>query len=156
AYQLKKNLIEAFGNTYEWEGQQYWMFPRPEVIAEKEVEDLIPLKLIRRRCEYIIGIAQSVVEGKLDRSALLAVQSAKAAEKMLVAQRGIGPWSANYVMMRCLRYPDAYPTGDAGLQNAVKKLLQMDQKPTETELRELAIPWQGWEAYATFYLWAML
>ena len=95
-----------------------------------------------------------MLEGKLSKAKLLAERSAKAAEKTLVAQRGIGPWSANYVMMRCLRYPEAYPVGDAGLQNAVKRLLMMDRKPTEAELYELAKPWAGWEAYATFYLWA--
>ncbi|MNE90575.1 DNA-3-methyladenine glycosylase [compost metagenome] len=58
--------------------------------------------------------------------------------------------------MRCLRDTTAYPTGDVGLQNAVKFLTGMDRKPTPAELLELAVPWKGWEAYATFYLWRAL
>ncbi len=154
AYQLKGRLVENYGQSYEWEGQTYWQFPEPAAIAKTTVEALFALKITRRKCEYLIGVAQAMLEGKLSKAKLLAERSAKAAEKTLVAQRGIGPWSANYVMMRCLRYPDAYPVGDAGLQNAVKRLLMMDRKPTEAELYELAKPWAGWEAYATFYLWA--
>lgn len=155
AYQLKGRVVESYGQSYEWEGQDYWLFPEPEAIAATTVEALFALKITRRKCEYLIGVAQAMLDGTLSKAKLLSERSAKAAEKMLVAQRGIGPWSANYVMMRCLRYPDAYPVGDAGLQNSVKRLLMMERKPTEAELYELAIPWAGWEAYATFYLWAV-
>ncbi|MEL7531333.1 MAG: DNA-3-methyladenine glycosylase [Bacteroidota bacterium] len=154
AYQLKGRLVENYGQSYEWEGKTYWLFPEPSAIANASVEALFALKITRRKCEYLIGVAQAMLDGKLSKAELLAERSAKAAEKKLVAQRGIGPWSANYVMMRCLRYPDAYPVGDAGLQNSVKRLLMMERKPTELELYELAEPWTGWEAYATFYLWA--
>jgi DNA-3-methyladenine glycosylase II len=74
----------------------------------------------------------------------------------LVRVRGIGPWTAHYVRMRCLRDPRAFPIGDAGLHNAVKARLGLERKPTPQELQALFANWAGWEAYATFYLWHSL
>ncbi len=88
--------------------------------------------------------------------ALLAAGGHREAEKLLVGSRGIGPWTANYVLLRCLRFPTALPIEDVGLHNAIKLLLGMDRKPTVEEIREPAKPWAGWESYATFYLWRAL
>jgi DNA-3-methyladenine glycosylase II len=65
-------------------------------------------------------------------------------------------WTAHYVMMRCLRMPEALPAADVGLLNAIKAAGGLDRRPTAEEARELAKPWAGWEAYATFYLWRTL
>ena len=78
------------------------------------------------------------------------------AEKELTKLRGIGPWTANYVSMRCFRFPEAFPMADIGLLNAVKSLKQMDRKPTNDELKALFQPFTQWEAYLTFYLWRIL
>ncbi len=58
--------------------------------------------------------------------------------------------------MRCLRDPSAFPIEDVGLQNAVKATRGMDRKHSIAELREMTVAWEGWEAYATFYLWRSL
>ncbi|WP_036725786.1 DNA-3-methyladenine glycosylase, partial [Paenibacillus forsythiae] len=78
------------------------------------------------------------------------------AEARLTAVRGIGPWTAQYVRMRCLRDASSFPIGDVGLHNAVKSALGLDRKPTLPELGELFAGWRGWEAYATFFLWRVL
>lgn len=77
-------------------------------------------------------------------------------EKRLTAIRGIGKWSANYVIMRCLRHPDAFPLADVGLHNALKKVLNRPEKPSLDEIERWAEHWSGWRAYATFYLWRTL
>ena len=77
-------------------------------------------------------------------------------EQALIRIRGIGPWTANYVLMRCLQMPMAFPIADVGLHLALKQALGWDRKPTIPEIRELAAGWSGWEAYATFYLWRLL
>jgi DNA-3-methyladenine glycosylase II len=59
-------------------------------------------------------------------------------------------------MMRCLRDKAAFPLEDVGLHNALKRQLQLEQKPTLAEIRKLALGWTHWEAYATFYLWKSL
>ena len=58
---------------------------------------------------------------------------------------GIGPWTAQYIAMRALRWPDAFPGGDLMLQKAA----QIGKK----ELQQRAQRWRPWRAYAAHYLW---
>jgi DNA-3-methyladenine glycosylase II len=156
AYTLKRRLVESFGHYVEYEGEFYWIFPTPEVTAKLTVSDLAGLRMTVKKCEFLIGIAQLLESGELTKEQLLKTGSVKAAEKMLVKIRGIGPWTANYVLMRCLRFPSAFPIDDVGLHNAIKLQLGMDKKPTKEELLKLSANWTGWESYATFYLWRFL
>src|SRR6185437_6792965 len=105
AYTLKRRLVETFGSSIEWEGRPYWIFPKPEDIAHLTVEDLAPLKMTVKKCEYLIGVAQLMEDGSLSKSLVMETGNFKGAEKVLVKIRGIGPWTANYVLMRCLRFP---------------------------------------------------
>ncbi|MCL4120540.1 UNVERIFIED_CONTAM: hypothetical protein GTU68_016659 [Idotea baltica] len=156
AYTLKKRLVEMYGKKSTWEGQSFWQFPQPNTLSNVTIDELKSLSLTTRKSEYIIGIAKLIEAGQVSKVELLALRDHKLMEKQLVNIRGIGPWAANYVLLRCLRTPSAYPIGDVGLQNAVKKRLQMDRKPTGDELMELAKNWPNWEGYATFYLWQSL
>ena len=156
AYTLKRRLVESFGRSMEWEGKRYWLFPNPEDIAQLTVEDLSELKMTVKKCEYLIGVAQLMVEGSLSKELLRSVGDFKVAEKMLTKIRGIGPWTANYVLMRCLRFSNSFPIDDVGLHNAIKHVLGTSRKPTKEEILKLAAPWKNWESYATFYLWRFL
>lgn len=156
AYTLKERFVRQFGQTITYENKSYSIFPKPEVIATQTIENLQPLQLPKRKCAYLIGVAKLLANGELSKEKLLAMPSIKEAEKTLVAIHGIGPWTANYVLMRCLRFPDAYPTGDVGLHNAIKHQLNSNEKPTKETLIRLGESWQGWQAYATFYLWRTL
>ncbi|MCR8643230.1 DNA-3-methyladenine glycosylase [Paenibacillus sp. N1-5-1-14] len=153
AYTLKRRLVEQFGTSCQWEGHTLWAFPTPETLAQLEVNDLTPLQLTTRKAEYIIGVAKLMSEGSLSKDQLLQHTDLKSAEKELVKIRGIGPWTANYVCMRCLRFLNSFPIEDVGLHNAIKQLLNLEKKPSIAEIRGLSTGWAGWEAYATFYLW---
>lgn len=156
AYTLKRRLVEAYGKPIDHDGHRYWLFPRPEQIASLSVPDLEPLRMTVKKCEYLISVAEAIASGTLSKERLKEAGSLKEAEKLLTGMRGIGPWTANYAIMRCLRLPDAFPIDDVGLHNAIKHQLGMDRKPTKAELLELSKGWSGWEAYATFYLWRLL
>ncbi|PWK11215.1 DNA-3-methyladenine glycosylase 2 [Tumebacillus permanentifrigoris] len=156
AYAMKRRLVETFGQAVTYNGRTYWTFPTPAVVAKLTVDDLFPLKFTQKKCEYLIDIAKRVCSGTLTKQKLLEMNNLSSVVKELTAIRGIGNWTANYVVMRCLRYPDAFPIEDVALQNAVKQQLGLDRKPTLDELRERALSWRGWEAYATFYLWRSL
>ena len=156
AYTLKRRLVENFGDYVDWNGRKHWIFPSPEVIANLDVEDLATLKMTTRKCEYLIDIAQLITEGKLSKESLLQIQDVKQAEKQLTSIRGIGPWTAHYVLMRCLRFPSAFPIDDVGLHNAIKFITGSEKKPTKNEIKEFAANWTNWESYATFYLWRVL
>lgn len=155
AYSLKKQFVEGFGDSIEWNGKQYWAFPTYERIAQLTPADLADIKMTVKKSEYIIGIARLMACGELSKENLMRMNF-KAAEKSLIQIRGIGPWTANYVLMRCLRFQTAFPIDDVGLLNSIKVLRNMDRKPTKAEILDLSGPWKNWEAYATFYLWRVL
>ncbi|MFD2612087.1 DNA-3-methyladenine glycosylase family protein [Paenibacillus gansuensis] len=156
AYTLKERLTTAYGSSFMWEGTLYRMFPTPQQLLAASREELGGLQLTRMKAAAIMEVAGRMAAGDLSRDSLLAMGDFHVMEKTLLNIKGIGPWTANYVLMRCLGDPGAFPVGDAGLLNAVKQLLNMEKKPTESQLRELFSGWKGWEAYLTFYLWRTL
>lgn len=155
AYALKKQLVEGFGDSIEWNGKKYWVFPPYERIAQLTPADLANIKMTVKKREYIIGIARSMASGELSKEKLMKMNF-KDAEKSLMKIRGIGPWTANYVLMRCLRFQTAFPIDDAGLIHSIKIVRNMNRKPTKDEILEISLPWKNWESYATFYLWRVL
>lgn len=155
AYTLKQRLTETYGTALSWEGNRYLMFPTPERLAQVSQEELCSLQLTRNKARAIAEAAERLATGEISREGLLALDTIAARER-LMQLRGIGPWTADYVGMRCLRHRTAFPVADVGLQNAVRHMAGLDRKPTVSELAELFAPWAGWEAYATFYLWRAL
>ncbi|WP_339184995.1 DNA-3-methyladenine glycosylase [Oceanobacillus sp. FSL W7-1293] len=156
AYTLKRQFVEKFGEYSDYNGKRYWVFPSYEKISKLTAEDMTDIKMTKRKREYIIDVAKLMENGDISKENLLHLDDLKQAEKELIRIRGIGPWTANYVLMRCLRYPDAFPIDDVGLINAIQFVKGMERKPTKDEIRELSAAWSTWEAYATFYLWRML
>ncbi|MEH7390860.1 DNA-3-methyladenine glycosylase family protein [Bacillus sp. JJ1474] len=156
AYTLKKRFVEQYGESLTFEGETFWLFPSFEKIASLNVDDLRKLQITTRKAEYIIGITKDMKSSKLTKELLLQKQDYHEIQKSLMMIRGIGAWTADYVMMKCLHYTSSFPVTDVGLHNALMNLLGLERKPTIEEIEEYAADWEGWQAYATFYLWRSL
>ena len=155
AYRLKRVLVEAYGERLEQDGRTYHLFPRPERLAALEPEQLRPLQFSRQKARYIVELARQVAAEQLDLDALadLPADEARAA---LMELRGVGRWTAEYVLMRGLGARDELPAADVGLQVAAHEIYGLERRPNEPELRALAEPWTGWRSYYAFYLWFTL
>lgn len=70
--------------------------------------------------------------------------------KKMVALPGIGPWTAQYIAMRALGEPDAFPATDLGI---IKALSTNGIRPTKSQVCQRAEKWSPWRAYAAIYLW---
>jgi AraC family transcriptional regulator, regulatory protein of adaptative response / DNA-3-methyladenine glycosylase II len=79
-------------------------------------------------------------------------ESLEAAIAKLRALRGIGEWTAQYIAMRALREPDAFPAADIGLMRAMSKL--DGKRPSASTLLARAEAWRPWRAYAAQHLWS--
>jgi len=84
---------------------------------------------------------------------LASYQDLPTLEKALNLIKGIGPWTVNYLAMRGLSEPDAFPSADLGI---IKALTISGEKPKQKDILELAEQWRPWRAYATIYLWQSL
>ncbi|WLR43374.1 DNA-3-methyladenine glycosylase [Bacillus carboniphilus] len=156
AYTLKKRLVEQFGESLTDEGHPFWLFPSYDRISTLRIDDLTSLQFSTRKAEYIIGIAKQMTSGELSKEELIDIGDYDQTKERLTKIRGVGAWTADYVMMKSLHHLNAFPISDVGLHNALKSVLNLDQKPSISEIKEFAARWQGWEAYATFYLWRSL
>ena len=155
AYTIKRRFVERYGDQRVVEESTYWMFPRAERIALLEPEELRELQFSRRKAEYVIDIAQEITNGDLSKTALQSLSSANIRERLL-AIRGVGEWTADYVLMKCFQDASAFPIADVGLHQAIQHQLGTSKKPTIEEVKRYGESWQGWEGYATFYLWRSL
>ncbi|HJT73427.1 MAG TPA: DNA glycosylase [Chitinophaga sp.] len=155
AYTLRQRFIQAFGHHTVVDGKDHFVYPHPAVVAALEPASLISMQFSRSKADYIIRLAQSMADGCLSVEKLQAMDYVQAREH-LVSFRGIGNWSANYVLMKYNRYLQALPLEDAGLHNALKQQLQLAAKPSVTEVKEYTRHWEQHAAYATFYLWRSL
>jgi AraC family transcriptional regulator of adaptative response / DNA-3-methyladenine glycosylase II len=122
------------------------VFPRPEQLASA---DLTPLGMPRRRAATLTSLAAAVVA---DQQVLGAGRSLTQCVAQLRALPGIGEWTAQYIAMRELREPDAFPAGDIGLLRAMTDA--QGKRPTPRELLARAERWRPWRAYAAQHLWA--
>jgi AraC family transcriptional regulator of adaptative response / DNA-3-methyladenine glycosylase II len=137
---LAGRLVKAFGEAFSAPGGITHIFPRPEVLADA---DIAGIGLPRARAETIRGLARAVRDGRISFDAV--VDSAEFLARLCEIP-GIGQWTAQYVAMRALGEPDAFPSSDLGLQRA------LDLKSAR-ELERRAEAWRPWRAYAAVHLW---
>ncbi|HEX4477167.1 MAG TPA: AlkA N-terminal domain-containing protein [Polyangiaceae bacterium] len=122
------------------------LFPTPEAVA---ASDLAMLGMPRARRDTLRALANAVVE---DRALLSPGKRLEDAIARLRAVRGIGEWTAQYIAMRQLREPDAFPAADVGLLRAAAAAGLNHATPAS--LIERAEAWRPWRAYAAVHLWA--
>ncbi len=127
-------------------------FPHPEVLARADADELGARGITRQRQAAIQALARALVNGELQLAPGADVAATHAA---LVALPGIGDWTAQYLCMRALRWPDAFPAGDVALHLA---LGVRDATPRERTRRveARAERWRPWRAYAVIRAWAAL
>ncbi|WP_374055686.1 DNA-3-methyladenine glycosylase [Rossellomorea sp. FM04394] len=145
-------LTHRFVTKYGWEKDGVWFYPSPEKVSGLTVEELRELQFSQRKAEYVIGIGQKVSDGELDLKKM-ARQSDEEVIKELTKIRGIGPWTAQSFLLFGLGRPNLFPKADIGIQNAIKLLFGMDQKPTMDELDKFSSDWHPYLSYASLYLW---
>ncbi len=155
AYRLKSRLVQYIGRTFAVDGSEYFLFPTAEEIAGIDYDTLRSMQFSGRKAEYLLDFASMVAEGSLDLATLAELDYDTALGKLLEV-RGLGPWSANYILMRGAGHQDAFPIGDSGINHAVRKLYGLDKKPEVGYLLELSEKWRPYRSLATFYLWKSL
>ena len=146
---LKRRLTELVGQAV---GDGLYAPPTPMAIAALQPADLQPLQFSRQKADYLITAARLVAGHGLDLDALRTM-SAIRAERTLLAVRGLGPWSVNYVMMRALGFPDCVPLGDTGVTSGLQDLLKLDERPDVDATRRLMAIFAPHRSLATAHLW---
>jgi len=146
---LKRRLVERAGRPA---AGGLFVPPTPGDVARLDPGDLRPLQFSRQKADYVIGISRMVADGTLDLESLRRT-SATRAERTLLAVRGLGPWSVNYLMMRSLGFADCVPLGDTGVTSGLLALFDLEERPDIDATRRLMAVFSPYRSLATTHLW---
>ena len=152
---IRTLMIETYGLRHSFDGQEFFAFPRPETLAAATVEELRQLKLSQRKAEYVHGIALAALDGSGMFDSLAGLPDDEVIKQML-SLRGVGKWTAQWVLVRALGRPDALPLGDLALRRVVSRLYFDGETIDDAQLEEFAERWRPWRTYATVYLFTAL
>jgi AraC family transcriptional regulator of adaptative response / DNA-3-methyladenine glycosylase II len=119
--------------------------PAADNVARVSVDQLAKVGIISARCKCILALAQAQVSGKLSLDTGKH-HSPEATIARLVELPGIGQWTANYIAMRALRWPDAFPKEDIAVRNNLGGL-------SAKQAEELSQSWRPWRSYAVLHIW---
>jgi AraC family transcriptional regulator of adaptative response / DNA-3-methyladenine glycosylase II len=132
-------VVARFG-TAPWPNRRHRLFPSPARLGRARLERV---GVVRTRAKAIRELARRAESGRL-----VLGPGADTGKTMasLAGIPGVGPWTAQYIVMRACGEPDALPTGDLVLRRAVGAL-------SARELERCAEPWRPWRSYAALLLW---
>lgn len=117
--------------------------PLPARVAQCSVDDIASLGIVSARSRCILALAASCADGTLQ---LDAASQPEQTVAQLLALPGIGEWTAQYLAMRALRWPDAFPAGDIVVRNNLGGI-----SAKQAEVRSQA--WRPWRSYAVMHIW---
>jgi AraC family transcriptional regulator, regulatory protein of adaptative response / DNA-3-methyladenine glycosylase II len=126
------------------------LFPTPSALAQATPDALGALGIVKQRQTAIIALSRAVDSGALD---LNTPANALATIEQLKTLPGIGDWTAHYIAMRALRWPDAFPAGDVALHNA---LGVRGEKHPARAAEAASQAWRPWRSYAVLRAWHSL
>lgn len=148
---LAQRMVDRFGEPIETPFPQLTrLFPLPAALAQASGDALGQLGIVKQRQAAIVALARAVAERRLQLHGGADVNATVAQLKELP---GIGDWTAQYIAMRALRWPDAFPAGDVALHKA---LGVMDAKNPAREAEAASQAWKPWRSYAVIRAWTAM
>lgn len=149
--QLINRLIHTFGPSHSPAADALHAFARPEDVAGLDSAAFRTLGFSRRKGETLIELAHGMLSGHLDMEALEALDD-EAALRALCSLRGIGRWSAEYILLRTLGRINVFPGDDVGAQKNLQYWLQLKEQPDYQGVRKILVRWQPYEGLIYFHL----
>jgi AraC family transcriptional regulator of adaptative response / DNA-3-methyladenine glycosylase II len=124
------------------------LFPTPEALAAASGEALGSLGIVKQRQAAIVALARAVASKELALHPGVDIDATMAKLRELP---GVGDWTAQYIAMRALRWPDAFVAGDVALHKAMGL-----QHKTATAALDASQAWRPWRSYAVMRAWTSL
>ena len=123
----------------------------PNQILKQTPQEMKDCGLSNRKVEYIRGIAETWTQeyAGLDWCAMSDVE----VKRKLIALRGVGPWTAEMILMFSLLRPDIFPIDDIGAIRAIENIYNGGEVMSKEELQDQANNWAPWRTVATWFLW---
>ena len=127
----------------------------PEGILKLSDAQMRAVGLSKQKTSYLRDLAEKTKAGLLEFERLDELTDAEVIEH-LTRVKGVGVWTAHMFLMFTLRRPDILPTGDYGIQMAIKKYYRKRKLPKPKDMEKIAKPWSPYRSIACWYLWRSL
>ena len=153
AFTLRARLVKRYGKCVWFGGEDVYAFPEPAVLARVRVASLRAMQYSTAKAVAIRGVARAVLDGKIDHEALVAADNAEIIAR-LTTLRGVGRWTADWYMARCLGRGDVCPAGDLAVRKAFHHYYGRGRTLSEDAIRRRAAGWGSYQTLAVHYLLA--
>lgn len=147
---LLNRLSEAYGRAFEDNGIVFHAFPAPEDLAALLPEDFRNLGFSRQKGRAIIELSGALVKNELDLAGLEDM-SDEDASSSLYRIRGVGRWSAQYVLLRGLGRINTIPGDDVGAQRNIQSLFRLKERPDYEKIMRLTSRWKPYAGFVYFH-----
>ena len=151
ARMLRNLIIETYGDRITIEGETLHSFPRPETLADAGPDGLRGIKFSMRKAEYITGISQKIVSGELSLEAMRDLPDGEIVSGLL-ALRGVGAWTAHWMLIRAFGRHDGFPHGDLALQRMMGILVGDGSPMPPEDALAYSERWSPWRSWVTAYM----
>ncbi len=148
---LLNGLVESYGPALKTEDGIFHAFPRPQDVADVDVEELRKMSFSHQKARYITGLAQSIVQGQLNLQELESLDDQKAIDR-LCRLKGVGRWTAEYFLLRGLGRTHIFPADDVGARNHLQRWLGFSEKLNYDEVHAALKRWNGYGGLVYFHL----
>lgn len=148
---MTSRLAERFGVKFDTGGTLQYAFPRPEDLKDAAFADIKDLGYSSQKSLAIKELTQTFLQRDPDLARLDQMDNEQVI-RYLKTLRGIGRWSAEYVLLRGLGRLDVFPGDDAGARDNLQRLFHLAQKPDYEEIKRLTSLWHPYEGLVYFHL----
>jgi len=150
AIALRRTLILQAGRRH---ASGLWCYPEARDVARLDIEQLTSRKFSQAKADTILRVARMAEDGALS---LDRTRDPAEVSRELLAIKGIGPWTVNYVLLRGFGYPDCSLHGDVAVRAALHQLGASPERPSVQQAEHLLQRYQPHRTMAAAYLWASL
>ncbi|MCC7119097.1 MAG: DNA-3-methyladenine glycosylase 2 family protein [Anaerolineales bacterium] len=148
---LLNRLTEAYGVALTTENGIVHAFPRPQDLFTADIEDLRQMSFSYQKARYLTNISRLIVDGELNLDEIAKLNDEEAVAR-LCELKGVGRWTAEYVLLRGLGRTHIFPADDVGARNNLQKWLILPGKLTYANTREALSRWDGFGGLIYFHL----
>jgi DNA-3-methyladenine glycosylase II len=148
---LLNRLAQTYGPALQMEGSAFHAFPRPEDMADADVEELRNLGFSYQKGRYLTSLARSIVDRQLNLDQLKALEDSAAVEQ-LCRIKGVGRWTAEYFLLRGLGRTHIFPGDDVGARNHLQRWLALPERLDYGGVHQALAGWEEFGGLIYFHL----
>jgi len=151
----RSRLIRRFGRSVTLDGRVFYAFPTPSMLAEASLQELRDMQFSWRKAEYVVNLARLLTTGELRLEEFPQLSNDEIIER-ITQVKGLGRWTADWLLARGLGRGDVVAVGDLGVRKAVGRFYYDGKLPAIADIRIFAARWGTFQNLAVHYLLAGL